>query len=229
MFNMGFTNSQGAMGNNYTGTNNAGNANNGNNISFSNNSGTNNIFSNYPNISPANGMMGGNTNSGSPTSNLFPSITSLFQSPIGTPRVTPTPQHLAAYFFNEDQFHSLIFNPNSSLSNSNDISNMISNFTNSELSNNLSPLPLFNNLISTSMLNSQNNMGHQQNGNGNIGNTNSGNVNQMLNISNQQQIGQDASGGGKMVNMAEVTNTGVNGNENNPLHTPKNNLLSANN
>ena len=50
-------------------------------------------------------MMGGN---GSPTSNLFPSITSLFQSPIGTPRVTPTPQHFAAYLFNEDQFHSLI-------------------------------------------------------------------------------------------------------------------------
>lgn len=189
------------------------------------------IFSNYPNISPANGMMGGNTNSGSPTSNLFPSITSLFQSPIGTPRVTPTPQHLAAYFFNEDQFHSLIFNPNSSLSNSNDISNMISNFTNSELSNNLSPLPLFNNLISTSMLNTQS-MSNQQN-NGNMGSNTNGNVNQMLNISNQQQqqqIGQDVPGSGKMVNLIEATNgTGGNGNENNPLHTPKNNLLSANN
>jgi hypothetical protein len=154
------------------------------------NSGTN-MFSNYPNISPANtlnsaGLMSGNGN-GSPTSNLFPSITSLFQSPIGTPRVTPTPQHFAAYLFNEEQFHSLIFPPSSSssLSNTNhnsqmgndafldacnllsshqsnhnglnggnnnvNTNSMISNFVNnSELSNNLSPLPLFSNLITTS-------------------------------------------------------------------------------
>lgn len=53
---------------------------------------------------------GGNA---SPTSSLFPSITSLFQSPIGTPRVTPTPQqYAAAYLFNDDQFHSLIYNSN---------------------------------------------------------------------------------------------------------------------
>jgi hypothetical protein len=119
-------------------------------------------------------MMGGNGNSASPTSNLFPSITSLFQSPIGTPRVTPTPQHFAAYLFNEDQFHSLIFQnstssnglSNSSNQNCNDAfldavlsntstllssqstSNMINTFSNSDLSTNLSPLPLFNNLIS---------------------------------------------------------------------------------
>lgn len=108
---------------------------------------------------------------------------------------------------------------------------MISNFTNSELSNNLSPLPLFNNLISTSMLNTQNAGSQQNSGTGNIGsNSTNGNVNQMLNISNQQQqIGQDASAGGKMVNLVEAANTSGNGNENNPLHTPKNNLLSANN
>lgn len=77
------------------------------------------------------------------------------------------------------------------------------------------------------MLNTQS-MGNQQN-TGNMGSNTNGNVNQMLNISNQQ-IGQDASGGGKMVHLVEATNgTGGNGNENNPLHTPKNNLLSANN
>jgi hypothetical protein len=149
-------------------------------------------------------MMSGNTNSGSPTSNLFPSITSLFQSPIGTPRVTPTPQHLAAYFFNEDQFHSMIFNPNSSLSNSNDLSNMITNFTNSEFSSNLSPLPLFNNLISTSMGNS---LGSQ--------------MSSVMN-SNQET--------GKMVNGSSSSQTDPgNTSETNPLNTPKNNLLSANN
>lgn len=155
-------------------------------------------------------MMSGNTNSGSPTSNLFPSITSLFQSPIGTPRVTPTPQHLAAYFFNEDQFHSLIFNPNSSLSNSNDLSNMITNFTNSELSTNLSPLPLFNNLISTSIMNS-----------GTVNN------NQSYSGSSSNQEIQNA---GKMVNTGDPETPIINSNsETNPLHTPKNNLLSANN
>ena len=142
------------------------------------------MFSNYPNISPANtlnsGLMGGN-GTGSPTSNLFPSITSLFQSPIGTPRVTPTPQHFAAYLFNEEQFHSLIF-PSSSLSNTSQNCNdafldacnilssqtantnsMITNFVNnSELSNNLSPLPLFSNLISNSLTNSINNTNNQQ-------------------------------------------------------------------
>ncbi len=158
------------------------------------------MFSNYSNISPANGMMSGNQNSGSPTSNLFPSITSLFQSPIGTPRVTPTPQHLAAYFFNEDQFHSMMFNPNSSLSNSNDLSNMITNFTNSEFSNNLSPLPLFNNLISTSM---------------------GGQINCVMN-SNQEN--------GKMMNGSVNSQSDpANTSETNPLNTPKNNLLSANN
>jgi hypothetical protein len=53
-------------------------------------------------------LIGGNGNA-SPTSNLYPSITSLFQSPIGTPRVTPTPQF--TYLFNDqfnDQYH-LIF------------------------------------------------------------------------------------------------------------------------
>ena len=141
------------------------------------------MFSNYPNISPANinsGLMGGNGN-GSPTSNLFPSITSLFQSPIGTPRVTPTPQNFAAYLFNEENFHSLIFPSTSSLSNNSQNCNdafldacnilssqtgntnsMISNFVNnSELSNNLSPLPLFSNLITTSLTNI-NNLNNQQ-------------------------------------------------------------------
>ena len=155
------------------------------------------MFSNYPNISPANtmnsGLMSGNGN-GSPTSNLFPSITSLFQSPIGTPRVTPTPQQFAAYLFNEEQFHSLIFPSGSSMStntggsqNCNDAfldavlqtnilssqqgssssaNSMISNFVNnSELSNNLSPLPLFSNLITTSLNNMSGNSSnhhHQQ-------------------------------------------------------------------
>lgn len=137
------------------------------------------LFSNYPNISPANGMngalIGGNGNA-SPTSSLFPSITSLFQSPIGTPRVTPTPQQYAAYLFNDDQFHSLIF-PSSSLSNnsngaqqssevfidavlssSNAVNNLAvtaqtfqqlaNNTTNNSNPTNLSPL--FNNLISAS-------------------------------------------------------------------------------
>ena len=151
-------------------------------------------------------MMSGNNNSGSPTSNLFPSITSLFQSPIGTPRVTPTPQHLAAYFFNEDQFHSLIF-PNSSLSNSNDLSNMITNFTNGELSNNLSPLPLFNNLISSSSM---------------VGTTNGTN--------NQQNTGQAPSNTGAQDSTTKLPNSS-NEITNDPpaLHTPKNNLLSANN
>ena len=95
------------------------------------------------------------TSGGSPTSNLFPSISSLFQSPIGTPRVTPTPHHLAAYFLNDDHFHSLLFNPPASSGGGGgggcgDLSNMISNFADSH--SNLSPLPLFNNLISTSML-----------------------------------------------------------------------------
>lgn len=85
---------------------------------------------NYPNISPANGMngalIGGNGNA-SPTSSLFPSITSLFQSPIGTPRVTPTPQQFAAYLFNDDQFHSLIFPPTSLSNNSNGATNSNSN------------------------------------------------------------------------------------------------------
>ena len=143
------------------------------------------MFSNYPNISPANtlnnGLIGGN-GTGSPTSNLFPSITSLFQSPIGTPRVTPTPQHFAAYLFNEEQFHSLIF-PSSSLSNtsqncndafldacnmlssqSGNTNSMITNFVNnSELSNNLSPLPLFSNLISNSLTNINNTNSQQAN------------------------------------------------------------------
>lgn len=212
MFNMGFNNSsQNGSSNSNSANYNGSTNNNGLITSFSNNSGTGNIFSNYPNISPANGMMGGNTNSGSPTSNLFPSITSLFQSPIGTPRVTPTPQHLAAYFFNEDQFHSLIFNPNSSLSNSNDLSNMITNLTNSELGNNLSPLPLFNNLISTSMLNANNN-------------SNSSNL-----INNQANGG----GQGNQINHDSDSilpnNTNLDSNSENPLHTPKNNLLSANN
>lgn len=112
--------------------------------------------------------------SGSPTCNLFPSITSLFQSPIGTPRVTPTPQHFAAYLFNEDQFHSLIF-PSSSMSNSNSNSGVnqtseafldavLSNTAG--LSNSLSVYqsngntdlsPLFNNLI-----NNNNNQSGQQ-------------------------------------------------------------------
>ena len=68
-------------------------------------------------------LIGGNCGgSASPTSSLFPSITSLFQSPIGTPRVTPTPQQYAApYLFNDDQFHSLIYNTtsNQAASNSN--------------------------------------------------------------------------------------------------------------
>lgn len=150
-------------------------------------------------------MMSGNNNSGSPTSNLFPSITSLFQSPIGTPRVTPTPQHLAAYFFNEDQFHSLIF-PNSSLSNSNDLSNMITNFTNSELSNNLSPLPLFNNLISSSSM---------------VSSTN--------NTNNQPSAGQLPVHSGIQDSNAKVPNSNEQTNDPSALHTPKNNLLSANN
>jgi len=65
---------------------------------------------NYSNISPANGMNGaliGGGGSGSPTSNLFPSIASLLQSPVGTPRVTPTPQQFAAYLFNEGPYISL--------------------------------------------------------------------------------------------------------------------------
>ncbi|CAF0873502.1 unnamed protein product [Brachionus calyciflorus] len=102
-----------------------------NNSLFSSNS---NFFSNYPNISPA---MNG---SGSPTSNLFPSITSLFQSPIGTPRVTPTPQQFAAYFLSDDQYHSLIF-PNG---NSDDQTNIL-NFYQSNTGH-LSPL-IFNNII----------------------------------------------------------------------------------
>jgi hypothetical protein len=122
-------------------------------------------------------MMGGN---GSPTSNLFPSITSLFQSPIGTPRVTPTPQHFAAYLFNEDQFHSLIFpsnsdqafldavlsntnnilssqqnNNNNNNNNSNSSANMIANFTSNESNSNFSPI--FNNLLSNSLNNLSNN------------------------------------------------------------------------
>ncbi len=122
--------------------------------------------------------MGGN---GSPTSNLFPSITSLFQSPIGTPRVTPTPQHFAAYLFNEDQFHSLIFpsnsdqafldavlsntnnilssqqnnNNNNNNNNSNSSANMIANFTSNESNSNFSPI--FNNLLSNSLNNLNNN------------------------------------------------------------------------
>lgn len=67
-----------------------------------------NFFSAYPNISPANCLNG----NGSPTSNLFPSISSLFQSPIGTPRVTPIPQQFAAYFLSEDQYHSLLLPAN---------------------------------------------------------------------------------------------------------------------
>ena len=138
--------------------------------------------------------MGGANNSGSPTSNLFPSITSLFQSPIGTPRVTPTPQHFAAYLFNDDQFHSFILSnnagasgnggsssggngpgnsnaPSSSdvfldavlLSNASNLSsqsssNLLNNFSmGNEL--NMSPLPLFNNLISNSL-----NGGHSNHG-----------------------------------------------------------------
>lgn len=66
------------------------------------------------------GSCGGNA---SPTSSLFPSITSLFQSPIGTPRVTPTPQqYAAAYLFNDDQFHSLIYSTTAATSNSNNTS-----------------------------------------------------------------------------------------------------------
>lgn len=202
---MGFSNSVNSNNNNSSSSNN----NNGLISSLSNN-GTGNIFSNYPNISPANGMMNGNTNSGSPTSNLFPSITSLFQSPIGTPRVTPTPQHLAAYFFNEDQFHSLIFNQNSSLSNSNDLSNMITNFTNSELSNNLSPLPLFSNLISTSMLNTNTNSLNQTN-------------NQLNNVMSGTQTPIQDPTATKVIN-ANNSDTSADS-----LHTPKNNLLSANN
>ena len=123
-------------------------------------------------------MMSGNNgpNSASPTSNLFPSIASLFQSPIGTPRVTPTPQHFAAYLFNEDQFHSLIFpssfsNNNSSSQSCNEAfldavlsstSNLLSGQSQSSMignaygngndmsgANMLSPLPLFNNLIAS--------------------------------------------------------------------------------
>lgn len=113
-----------------------------------------NLFANYPNISPANGING----SGSPTSNLFPSITSLFQSPIGTPRVTPTPQQFAAYLFNEDQFHSLLFPANSNNSQSGvsqsseafiDAVNSINNAYQTAAVTNANPdlSPLFNNLI----------------------------------------------------------------------------------
>ena len=155
-------------------------------------------------------MMGGNGN-GSPTSNLFPSITSLFQSPIGTPRVTPTPQHFAAYLFNEDQFHSLVF-PSSSLSsngglnsdqafldavlsNTNNIlssqsSNMLANFTNSESNSNMSPLPIFNNLLSNS-LNSLNNFNlnnNNNNNNNNNTNNNSNNNNNNNNVSSASNV-----------------------------------------
>jgi hypothetical protein len=166
-------------------------------------------------------MMGGNGN-GSPTSNLFPSITSLFQSPIGTPRVTPTPQHFAAYLFNEDQFHSLVF-PSSSLSsngglnsdqafldavlsNTNNIlssqsSNMLTNFTNNESNSNMSPLPIFNNLLSNSLnslnnfnltnnsnTNNNNNSNNNNNNNSNNNNNNSSASNEIhLNEANQKQ------------------------------------------
>lgn len=161
------------------------------------------MFSNYPNISPANTMNGtliGCNGSGSPTSNLFPSITSLFQSPIGTPRVTPTPQHFAAYLFNEEQFHSLIFPSSSSLSNGNsqndafldavllsNTSNILSSqslMNNNDLSTNLSPLPLFNNLISTSISNSLNN--------NNNSNTNSGNNNSQSSVNNSNSKSDSA-------------------------------------
>lgn len=178
------------------------------------------MFSNYPNISPANtmnnGLMSGNGN-GSPTSNLFPSITSLFQSPIGTPRVTPTPQQFAAYLFNEEQFHSLIFPSGSSLSNQGNSQNcndafldavlqtnllssqssgnnnnnsnngsMISNFVNnSELSNNLSPLPLFSNLITNSLnsMNHSNNHLQQQQANSKANSANESDNNSISNSS----------------------------------------------
>ncbi|RNA12553.1 hypothetical protein BpHYR1_003076, partial [Brachionus plicatilis] len=103
-----------------------------------------NFFSAYPNISPANCI---NSN-GSPT-NLFPSISSLFQSPIGTPRVTPTPQQFAAYFLSEDQYHSLIVPANGQQ----DEHGSTFNFYQSG-SGHLSPL-IFSNLIGSSQSESQ--------------------------------------------------------------------------
>lgn len=133
-------------------------------IMFNNNallSSNSNFFSAYPNISPANCLNG----NGSPTSNLFPSISSLFQSPIGTPRVTPTPQQFAAYFLSEDQYHSLLLPANIQ---SDDHCNT---FNICQTSNgHLSPL-IFNNII-----NSNQSEIHQQQQNQTTNSKNSNNV-----------------------------------------------------
>lgn len=104
-----------------------------------------NFFSSYPNISPANCING----NGSPTSSLFPSISSLFQSPIGTPRVTPTPQQFAAYFLSEDQYHSFILPTNMQQDDHNNTFNLCQSNT-----GHLSPL-IFNNIINSSQSESQ--------------------------------------------------------------------------
>ena len=60
----------------------------------------------YPNISPNISTSG----TFSPTNHLYPSITSLFQSPICTPRATPT-QNFTAYLFGNDcdnNFHNFL-------------------------------------------------------------------------------------------------------------------------
>lgn len=72
-----------------------------------------NAFS-YPNISPNFASNTSATAGGtfSPTNGLYPSITSLFQSPLCTPRATPT-QNFASYLFNGDcdAFHSFLMPP----------------------------------------------------------------------------------------------------------------------
>jgi hypothetical protein len=103
-------------------------------------SNSNTVFS-YPNISPNISNTNTNASNGtySPTNNLFPSITSLFQSPLCTPRATPT-HAFASYFLNNSDcidnnnaFHSFLI-PTSTLqtqlsnSESNDSSRVYNTF-----------------------------------------------------------------------------------------------------
>jgi len=66
----------------------------------------------YPNISPNFASNTGGAGTFSPTNGLYPSITSLFQSPLCTPRATPT-HNFASYLFNGDcdAFHSFMMPP----------------------------------------------------------------------------------------------------------------------
>jgi hypothetical protein len=84
----------------------------------------------YPNISPNISTSG----TFSPTNHLYPSITSLFQSPICTPRATPT-QNFTAYLFGnecDNNFHNFLLpslNQQNSGQNSSNNSNEDKTFT----------------------------------------------------------------------------------------------------